>query len=294
MSDSFWEQLIFIGSWWHFKLFTIQEIPLTLGNIILGVILLLLARRLATLSSRLIIARLHKLVDDRSALNTYTILVNAATLIVFVVIALTVAGIPLSIFTVVGGALAIGVGFGSQNIVNNFISGLILMVEKPIKIGDIVEVGSTIGTVIEIGVRATSIKTMENKIWILPNSKFLEEAVLNWTNNDPVVRTEVLVGVAYGSNTQLVQDLSLKVMNSLPFVEKKPAARVIFDDFGDNSLLFRLAFWADNSKIDSFQECRSELRFAIDNIFREHKIEISFPQRDLHIRSAIPLEIKQV
>ena len=294
MVDDLLNQLKIVGSWWHYKLFTIQDIPLTFGNIILGVTLLLLARRLASIASRLIISRLKNVVDDRSALNTYSILINAATLVVFVLLALTVAGIPLSIFTVIGGALAIGVGFGSQNIVNNFISGLILMVEKPIKIGDIVEVGSTIGTVIEIGVRATSIKTIENKIWIIPNSKFLEEAVLNWTNNDPVVRTEVVVGVAYGSNTELVQDLCLKVMNSLPFVETIPAARVIFDDFGDNSLIFRLVFWADDSKIDSFQKCRSDIRFAIDKIFREHKIEISFPQRDLHIRSAIPLEIKQV
>ncbi len=294
MTSSFWEHLKFIESWWHYKIFTIQDIPLTLGNIILGILLLLLARRLASITSNIIIKRLKNVIDDRSALSTYSILVNAATLVVFVVIALTVAGIPLSIFTVIGGALAIGIGFGSQNVVNNFISGLILMAEKPIKIGDIVEVGSTVGTVTEIGVRATCIRTMENKIWILPNSKFLEEAVLNWTNNDHVVRTEVTVGVAYGSNTELIKTISIDIMSSMPFVEKSPKPKVIFDDFGDNSLVFKLVFWADNSKIDTFQECRSDVRFAIDKAFREHKIEISFPQRDLHIRSAVPLEIRSV
>jgi small-conductance mechanosensitive channel len=246
------------------------------------------------MTSRLILKRLEHVVDDRSALSTYTIMINTATLVLFVVIALTVAGIPLSIFTVIGGALAIGIGFGSQNIVNNFISGLILMAEKPIKIGDIVEVGSTSGTVIEIGVRATSIKTVENKIWIIPNAKFLEEAVLNWTNNDQIVRTEVVVGVAYGSDTELVSKISLEVMQGLWFVEKSPKPRVVFDEFGDHALIFKLMFWADNAKIESYQECRSDLRFKIDKAFREHKIEISFQQKDLHIRSSIPLEIKKV
>lgn len=294
MSTTIWDHLKFIDSWWHYKIFTIQDIPLTIGNIVLGILLLLLARRLASMTSRLIIRRLQNVVEDRSALSTYSIMINTATLVLFVVIALTVAGIPLSIFTVIGGALAIGIGFGSQNIVNNFISGLILMAEKPIKIGDIVEVGSTSGTVIEIGVRATSIKTVENKIWIIPNSKFLEEAVLNWTNNDSVVRTEVIVGVAYGSDTELVQRISLEVMRSLDFVEQRPAPRVIFDEFGDHALIFKLHFWADNSRIDSYQECRSQLRFKIEKAFREHKIEICYQQKDLHIRSSIPLEVRKV
>ena len=294
MTSSIWDHLQFIASWWHYKIFTIQDIPLTIGNITLGILLLLLARRLASMTSRLIIKRLEHVVDDRSALSTYSIMINTATLVLFVVIALTVAGIPLSIFTVIGGALAIGIGFGSQNIVNNFISGLILMAEKPIKIGDIVEVGSTSGTVIEIGVRATSIKTVENKIWIIPNSKFLEEAVLNWTNNDQIVRTEVTVGVAYGSDTELVSKISLEVMQGLWFVEKGPKPQVVFDEFGDHALIFKLMFWADNSKIDSYQDCRSDLRFKIDKAFRENKIEICYQQKDLHIRSSIPLEIKKV
>jgi potassium-dependent mechanosensitive channel len=280
---------------WHYKLLAIQDIPLTLANITLSLIFLILAKRLSRLAAKFFLKRvIEKVIQDRSALNTYSNLTHAAFLVLFVILALSIAGIPLSIFTVIGGALAIGVGFGSQNIVNNFISGLILMAERPIKVGDIVEVGSTIGTVINIGVRSTSIRTMENKIWILPNSKFLEEAVLNWTNNDPIVRTEVIVGVAYGSNTELVEQVSLKVMQSLPYVENDPPPRVIFDDFGDNSLVFRLIFWADNTKIDSYQKCRSDLRFAIDKAFREHHIEISFPQRDLHLRSAVPLEIRQV
>jgi potassium-dependent mechanosensitive channel len=277
---------------WHYKLFSIQDIPLTVGNIVLGLSLLLVARRLSRISSELIMRRVvERMITDRTAIGTYKNLVFAANFMLFVVIALTVAGIPLSIFTVVGGALAIGIGFGSQNIVSNFISGLILMAEKPIKVGDIVQVGETIGTVTEIGVRATRIKTMENKIWILPNSKFLENAVLNWTDNDPVIRTEVVVGVAYGSDTELVKKLALDVMNKLEFVETNPNARVVFSDFGDNSLMFKLVFWADNMKVGSFEACRSDLRFEIDKAFREHKIEISFPQRDLHLRSSVPIEI---
>lgn len=288
-----WPQWIkLVEEIWHYKLFNIQDIPLTVGNIILGLALLLVARRLSRITSELIMKRVvERMITDRTAIGTYKNLVFAANFMLFVVIALTVAGIPLSIFTVVGGALAIGIGFGSQNIVSNFISGLILMAEKPIKVGDIVQVSDTIGTVIEIGVRATRIRTMENKIWILPNSIFLENAVLNWTDNNPVIRTEVVVGVAYGSNTELVQKLAIDLMNSVDFTEKEPAPRVVFSNFGDNSLEFKLVFWADNTKIDSYEKCRSDLRFAIDRVFRENNIEISFPQRDLHLRSAVPIEI---
>jgi small-conductance mechanosensitive channel len=193
---------------------------------------------------------------------------------------------------VVGGALAIGVGFGSQNIVNNFISGLILMAERPLKVGDTVEVDSITGKVLEIGTRATRIRTLENKIWIVPNSMFLEKAVLNWSNQTAIVRAEVNVGVAYGSDIEKVSKLGLKVLQEMPFVEKSPHARVVFDDFGDNSLMFKLLFWADLEKVDSLMQCRSDIRFALDKTFREEKIEISYPQRDLHLRSSTPLEVR--
>ncbi|MFP5491575.1 MAG: mechanosensitive ion channel family protein [Bacteriovoracia bacterium] len=282
-----------LDQFWHLKLFTVQDVQLTLGNVLLAGTLLLLTNRLARILSKLI---LKKVVEpfhpDSQALNTYRRMIYTANFVLFFVISLSIAGIPLTVFTVVGGALAIGIGFGSQNIVNNFISGLILMAERPLKVGDVVEVDSITGTVLEIGTRATRIRTQENKIWIVPNSMFLEKAVLNWSNRTAVVRAEVDVGVAYGSDLEKVRNLALKVLQEMPFVEKSPQARVIFNEFGDNSLMFKLLFWADVDKVDSLMQCRSDIRFALEKVYREAQVEISYPQRDLHLRSSTPLEVR--
>jgi len=278
---------------WSLKLFTIQDIDLTLGSVGLALMLLVGASRLARYLTRLAVKRiLIPFVHDQQAIATYTKLIFVAHFLVLFLISLSIAGIPLSVFTVVGGALAIGVGFGSQNIVNNFISGVILMVEKPLKVGDVVGLDSIQGTVLEIGTRATRIRTTENKIWLVPNSRLLENPIINWKTGSSLVRTEVIVGVAYGSDVERVRTLALKVLQDMPFIEATPAARVIFDDFGDSALIFKLFFWADLDKVDSLMECRSQIRFAVDRVFREAQIEISFPQRDLHLRSATPLEVR--
>lgn len=282
-----------VSELWGHKLLTVQGVSLSLGNIVLALLLLGLANRASKMVSRLVMKKLvEPHVPDRTVINTYRRLIYTFNLALFVVIALTVAGIPLTIFTVVGGALAIGIGFGSQNIVNNFISGLILMAEQPLKIGDVIEVDNIAGTVIEIGTRATRIRTPESKIWIVPNSAFLEKPVLNWTNRSAIVRTEVAVGVAYGSDIEKVRSHALKVLQDMPFVEKSPYARVIFDDFGESSLTFKLQFWVDNEKVESLQQCRSDVRFALERSYKEAAIEISFPQRDLNLRSSVPIEIR--
>ncbi len=287
------EHMKVLSALWNHKLFTIQDVKLSLGNILLALLLLALANRLSKLFSRLIMKRLVEPFEpDRTAINTYRRLIYTFNLALFVVIALSVAGIPLTIFTVVGGALAIGVGFGSQNIVNNFISGLILMAERPLRVGDTIDINGISGTVIEIGTRATRIKTAENKIWIVPNSTFLENPVLNWHNYGAIVRAEVVVGVSYQTDPARMRELSLKVLQDMGFVEKSPHARIVFDDFGESTLTFRLQFWADTEKVDSLQQCCSDVRFALEKVLRENHIELSFPQRDLHLRSSIPLEVK--
>jgi small-conductance mechanosensitive channel len=278
---------------WNHKVFAVQGVKLSVGSITTALILLGFSKRFSKIASHWMMKKLViPFVEDKSAVSTYQKLVHTTVFSMFVVVALTFAGIPLTIFTVIGGALAIGIGFGSQNIVNNFISGLILMVEKPLKIGDTVEINNIIGTIVEIGTRATRIRTVESKVWIIPNSTFLENPLQNWTNDDAIVRTEVTVGVAYGSNTEVVKTIALDILNKMEFVQKSPRARVMFDDFGDNSLIFKLQFWADSDVVESMQFCRSEIRYALEKAFREAHIEISFPQRDLHLRSAIPLEIK--
>ncbi len=278
---------------WNHKLLTIGGIKLSLGNLIMALTMLLFATRLSRAASRAIDRRLiQPFVDDRSSQHTYQTFAFYGCLAGFVTLSLGIAGIPLTVFTVFGGALAIGVGFGSQNIVNNFISGIILLVEKPIKVGDVVELESISGSVLAIGTRSTQVKNLEGKIFVVPNSFFLEKSVLNWSYEDPVVRTGINVGVAYGSDVRRVQDICMSILNQSPEVLQDPRPVVVFDDFGDSSLVFRLQFWCNLGVVSSLAEVRSALRFQIDERFKEAKIEIAFPQRDINLRVSSPVGVR--
>jgi potassium efflux system protein len=202
-----------------------------------------------------------------------------------ILISLNVFGLNTTSLTVAFGALSIGLGFGLQNIANNFISGLILLFERPIQVGDVVEVGGTKGEVKKINVRSTLVQTYSNSSLIIPNSEFISATVTNWSHRDPNLRRDLLLGVAYGSDTELVKTLLLQAAQSVSEVSaypKKPSVQFI--NFGDSSLDFRLRFW---STIDDFIDAESKLRFEIDRLFRQHKVVIPFPQRDLHILTEV-------
>ena len=278
---------------WNHKLFTVAGIKLGLGNLIMALVMLLFATRLSKMASKAIDRRLIKpFVDDKSSQNTYQTFVFYGCLAGFVTLSLAIAGIPLTVFTVFGGALAIGVGFGSQNIVNNFISGIILLVEKPIKVGDIVELENISGTVLVIGTRSTQVKNADGKIFVVPNSFFLEKSVLNWSYENPVVRTSVSFGVAYGSDVRLVENICMDVLLNAEGVLQSPLPLVLFENFNDSNLDFQLLFWCDLSEVSSLAEVRSPIRFKIDERFKQHKIEMAFPQRDLNLKLSKPLEVK--
>mgnify|MGYP000358529859 CR=1 FL=1 len=147
------------------------------------------------------------------------------------------------LFELVAGALSVGIGFGLQNIVNNFVSGMILLIERPIKVGDLIEVGGTFGQVESIGARSTAIRSFDNFHIIVPNSAFLESNVVNWTHTDDLVRVRLRVGVAYGSPTRRVEELILQAVRELEEAVIPPEPMVIFEDFGDNALIFDLYFW---------------------------------------------------
>ena len=204
-------------------------------------------------------------------------------------IGLNIAGIPLKSLTIFAGAFGIGLGFGMQNIINNLVSGIIIFFEKPIKIGDVITLDKEIaGKVEKISIRSTMINTFDRKTVVVPNSKFLESNVVNWVHGgDMLLRSKIVVGVAYGSDTELVKNCLLKVVDLHPDVKKDPAPIVRFAEFGESSLNFELYFWAHI--LDRWMAI-SDLNFAIDKMFRENNIEIPFPQRDLHIRSGEPVE----
>jgi small-conductance mechanosensitive channel len=218
-------------------------------------------------------------------------LARIAGYVVFVlgaIIGLQSAGLDLSSLVVVGGALGIGVGFGLQTIVSNFVSGLVLLVERPIKLGDRVEVGDTYGDVVRIAGRSTWIRTNDNVVIIVPNSEFIEKRVTNWTANDRRVRFSLSLGVSYGSQPEQVRDILLGVARAHPSVLFTPPPEVLFTEFGDSSLNFSLRVWTD--QVEAPKRLVSDLYFGIFKAFREQGIEIPFPQRDLHLKSsAIPL-----
>ncbi len=225
---------------------------------------------------------------EKRAVNPDLIqMVSRAWLILgFVVLAFLVLEqlqVPLAAFAFVSGAVAIGVGFGAQNIINNFISGWILMWERPIKIGDFLELGDVRGTVEAINTRSTRIRRVDGVHLLIPNSYLLENTVTNWTLQDDLVRTAVIVGVAYGSDVELVRDLLKRAADENPDVLKEPQRFVLFDDFGDSSLVFELNIWVRSKAERGLRNIRSDLRFSIDALFREHDVTISFPQRDVHL-----------
>lgn len=201
--------------------------------------------------------------------------------------------IPLTMFAVVGGAVAIGIGFGTQTIFNNFISGLIILMERPIRVGDLIDVDGTMGTVARIGARCTQVRAFNNIDVLLPNSKILENKVINWTLSDDLYRTSVALGVAYGSPLRDVFRIMKKAVDEHGLILKKPEPFVVFRDFGESALLFEVFFWIHLENTNRLI-VESDIRHRLDHLFREAGITLAFPQRDLHLDTPAPLRIQMV
>jgi potassium efflux system protein len=212
-------------------------------------------------------------------------------LCLLVLYGLNAVRIPLTAFAFLGGALAIGVGFGTQTILKNLISGIILHLERPLKVGDVVEVSAITGTIRKIGMRASVIQHFDGIETLVPNSVLLENQLTNWTFSSTVIRHSVIVGVAYGSPTREVSRVLLAVADSHGLVKKDPPPEVRFDNFGADSLTFTLLFWLDTNKTGRNQ-LASDLRYMIDKALAEAGITIAFPQRDIHFDRNVPLRVE--
>ncbi|MBS3797688.1 MULTISPECIES: mechanosensitive ion channel family protein [unclassified Pseudoalteromonas] len=228
---------------------------------------------------------------DAALLFKRIYLVLCVVIIVFTT--LEVLNIPLTAFAFVSGAVAIGVGFGAQNIINNFISGWILIWERPIRIGDFLEVGDAKGVVETINTRSTRIRRSDGVHMLVPNSQLLENTVTNWTLIDTMARTNVRVGVAYGSDVNLVAKLINEVLNENQAVLKTPVPTVIFADFGDNALVFDAVFWVNAEAEASVRKVKSDIRFAICAKFAAQDVVIAFPQRDVHMDGELIISHKK-
>lgn len=252
-------------------------------------ILLYITRKLTKLLVDQILPRYRLDIGIRQSIGA---IVRYIILIIGLYIIISTAGINLSALGVLAGALGVGIGFGLQNITNNFISGLIILFERPIKVGDRIEVGDVNGDVVRISARATTIITNDNISIIVPNSEFISSTVINWSHNDRMVRFRFPVGVSYSEDPDQVKQLLLEVMKENKGVLRNPPPDVWFDEFGDSSLNFNLMVWT-SEYIQRPKALRSQLYYAIFKKFKEHEIEIPFPQRDLHIRSGeLPVNLK--
>jgi small-conductance mechanosensitive channel len=278
---------------WSFEITRSDDQAVTLGKVVIAVLTFAIGMMIArAVTHRLGSRVLHRVGVDEGASHAYQSLAYYALLAIAFLLALRAVSIPLTAFAVVGGALAIGVGFGSQNIVNNFISGVILLAERPIKKGDLVQVEQTYGNVERIGLRSTRVRTGDNIHVIVPNSSFLETNVTNWTHNDPQVRLRISVGVAYGSPTREVERLIRQAIEEHESVLESPSPVVLFMDFGSDSLEFDALFWVRVRAMMDRMKVESDLRYRIDDLFREAGIVIAFPQRDVHFDTAAPIPVR--
>jgi small-conductance mechanosensitive channel len=221
---------------------------------------------------------------DRALQYAIAQIVSNLVLVIGIFIVLENTGVHLGALTVFAGAVGVGVGFGLQNIASNFISGLVILAERPITIGDRVEVAGLAGQVELIRARSTVIRTNDNIAMIVPNTKFIDSPVTNWTYGDPRVRFRIPVGVAYGSDVNKVRETLIAAGQSNPHVLHDPAPSVFLKQFGESAMDFELVVWSSEMSHRP-SRFRSDLNFAIEEKFREAGIEIPFPQRDLHIRS---------
>jgi potassium-dependent mechanosensitive channel len=282
-----------LASIWNAQLLTIDGNSITVSKVVVAVGLLIVGLILVRFMLKPLLKRLlsRTLLQENTASGIRKMLVYFAYLLV-ALFALRMVNIPLAAFAFLGGAIAIGVGFGAQNIINNFISGFIMMAERPISIGNLIEVDGILGQVEEIGARCTQVRTGENIHILVPNSAFLEKNITNWTLSDRNIRTKVVVGVAYGSPVREVKEQLLASAGGHDQVLKNPEPFVLFADFGDSALIFEVYFWISIRRIIERRMIESEIRFRIDERFRQAGIVIAFPQRDVHFDVRTPLDLR--
>jgi potassium-dependent mechanosensitive channel len=290
---------------WDHELFTTEEKiigengafvtrtrGITVGKIVLGVLGLGAGYFIAKTLARLVRARLGRRFSVEIARAAFLEKVIFYFLLVLVVLAtLNWLRIPLTAFAFLGGAIAIGVGFGAQTLMNNFISGLILLAEQRIKVGDLIDVDGHLGRVINLGTRCSRVRKFDGVDVLVPNSYLLEKNVVNWTLSDSHHRYDFIVGVAYGTPTELVMSTLTSAVEAQPDVLKEPAAAVAFEAFRDNALTFHIFFWLDIGRADALK-VGTEIRLRIDRLCREAGIEMAYPQRDIHLHAANPIAVR--
>ncbi|MDH5398466.1 MAG: mechanosensitive ion channel [Cyclobacteriaceae bacterium] len=283
--EVFWNFLKKLSAFIHIELFTIGETHVTLSTMlyifVAIFILIYLSGKVKKIVTRNIINKYNTnpgTVQSIATISRYLVLTFG------VVIILQSAGIDLSALSLMAGALGVGIGFGLQNVTNNFISGLIILFEQPIKVGDRVRVGDIEGDVVRISIRATQVITNDNITLIIPNAEFISSTVINWSHNDTMVALRFPVGVSYKENPEQVKEIILNVLEHLEGILPEPAPEVLFDEYGESSLNFIARIWT-TKYMNRPGRLKSMFYYSLFKSFKTAGIEIPYPQRDIHIKS---------
>ncbi len=274
----------------HYELFAVGGTPITIASFLIFIFAFGIMLLISRLVARLLVSRmLTRLGVEKGTAYTIRRITFYLLGILSAILAFQFVGINLSGLAVIFGLLSVGIGFGLQNVTSNFISGIILLFERPIKLGDRVTVGETLGDVTAINMRSTTIRSMQNVSIIVPNSEFVSSKVINWSHDDPKIRLDLNVGVSYSSDLDTVLKALREVADENKDVMRYPESEVLLMKFGDSSWDMQLRVWIDNPH-GQFNVA-SDLNCAIVRKFRERGIEIPFPQRDVHVRSPLPMPL---
>ena len=268
------------------EILKIGEYPFRVSNIVNAVLVILLAQGILWLVSH-ILEEFYERQGDWDIGTKFAIsqILRYVIYTLAILSSIQVLGFNLTVIWGGAAALLVGIGLGLQQTFTDLISGIFMLVERGVNVGHILQVGDRIGKVKKIGFRASEIVTRENIVLLIPNSKLVADTVINWSHNDADVRFEVDVGVAYGSDTELVEQLLSKIANEHEFVLKTPKPIIRFVTFGDSSLNFKILFWASSDHFLIIEDVKSDLNYAIDKAFRKHNITIPFPQRELWVKT---------
>jgi len=280
--NTFW-----LGETW----FKIGNTEINTLSFIIPIIIISLSIKFSKFVSHFFLQRIYLRQEmDQGMQYTFNRLLHYIIIVIAVLVSLPLIGFDLSILTVFAGVAGIGIGFGLQNIISNFISGLILLFERPIKVGDKIKINDIPCDVRHINIRSTVVVTPSNEHIIIPNSNFIENQIINFSYADPKIMEAIPVGVAYGSNVRLLEKLLLKAAHEHEDVLDDPPPGVYFLNFGDSSLDFKLLFWVPDIGL-RFQ-VKSDLNYRINELLQENGVEIAFPQRDINLRSVNIAQLK--
>ena len=296
----------FLGRLWNLELFVAQDTivvegqqitgkrSITFGKVLSAILILVIGYWLTDLLSRwmqpIVMKRFKIDADQASLIRRWVRVVLVVALAVFSLVSVK---IPLTVFAFAGGALAIALGFGMQTLLKNFVSGIIILFERPFRVGDVLDVSGQRGKVVGVGIRSSVLQLWDNTETLIPNSALLENSVTNWTYSNRKVRFMVNVGVAYGSDTRRVVEVLTEVTQRHGLVEKDPQPQILFVDFGESALMFEVRFWVDVIKANAAQ-VSSDLRQMIAISLAEQGIIIAFPQREVHLDASRPVPVQVV